>query len=82
MPHAAFEILKSMAKAGGYIVFSIGEWNLTQYGYGEALSKVDEKGEWTRVNQVSIPKYTNMDENSPGKFQPTNEMIFVYKKNE
>ena len=82
MPHDAFDILKAMAVPGGYIVFSIGEWNLTDYGYGDALRKVDRSGEWSRIKQVSIPKYTNMDEDSPGKFKPTNEMIFVYKKHE
>lgn len=82
MPHAAFDILLAMAKPGGHIVFSVGEWNLSDYGYADALKIVDDRGDWDRLKEEKIAKYTNMDEGAAGKFKPTHECLFVYKKKE
>lgn len=44
VPGAGFEVCCRLVKSGGYAVISCGEWNLNDYGFKEALDKVDALG--------------------------------------
>ena len=79
MPPCVFEIKDKLTKVGGFNVFSVSKVHWEEFGFQEAVKKLEDEGRWELVKREETLKYNNMQERV-WEYTPTTEYGFLYRK--